>query len=271
MNARHQQKGKLLSEMFAETKAIPKRAVIASEEDVRIFKLDGTLLYQIPMNEIVGVFQEPSRRGGLLIELVFEGLLRFCTNWDDFYGGEAANRTPDSIKLGPKDELAFENLVAFVNQHVVNNNQESPYDYELNGLSQSIYLFDEKILIRHRGLGIGRARDKVIPISSVVSIKFMRATKGTGFIQFATAGERTGGALKALTDENAVNFSSHQEPDFEALREHIQGIIDSPSTSQPSSSKDPVDQLFKLKELLESGIITEKEFQDKKKELLGKI
>jgi hypothetical protein len=273
MNASNQLRGQLLSEMFAETKATPKRAVIASEKEVRIFKSDGTLLYEIPMSEIVGVFQAPARRAGIFGEFVRDGLLRFCTEWDDLYGGRAENSTPDSINLSPKDELIFENLVEFVNQQVINNDQESPYDYKLDGISSSLYLFDDKILIRHRGLLSGRARDKVIPVSRIVSVKFKRATRNLeGYIQFATtAGELTGGALKTFTDENAVNFSSNQEPDFSSFRDHIQTIIESPSTSPNHSKSDPMDQLFKLRGLLDAGIITEEEFQEKKRELMGKI
>lgn len=261
------------SEIVTETTLHPRRVITANAEEVRIYKMDGTLLYEIPMRDIVGVFQSPARREGLFREFLKHGILRFCTEWDEFYGGRDENSTPDSIALDTKDELVVANLVEYVNQHIQNSDKESPYDYVLDGDTSSIYLLDNKILIRHRGLLSGRARDKVIPIAHIVSIKFKRATSGyLGYIQFATtAGELTGGALKAFTDENAVTFSSDQEPYFIEFREHLQAMIDSKSAAPISSNKDPVDQLFKLKGLLDAGILSMDEFESKKKNLLDEI
>jgi Short C-terminal domain/Domain of unknown function (DUF4429) len=116
----------------------------------------------------------------------------------------------------------------------------------------------------------GLKGDKEILISHISSIQFKKANAFlNGYIQFAFVGgqEAKGGILQGTQDENSVMFRVGQQPAFEALRDELQKRISSPK--EPSSKQlSPMDELEKLASLRDKGIVSEDEFQKKKKELL---
>lgn len=248
-----------------------KKYVIATEEDVKIFKKDGTLLHTIPMPEIVGVY---FKKSGMLMP----GVVRFCTSWEDLRGSDDdQHRSPDSLTLEKSDNAKMEELKNFVEEQIKKYDHESPYELEANGINSSVYLIENKIIIRHRGglntLTKGLTGEKVIPIKSITAVQFKKPSGTNGFIQFATlSGEATGGVLDATRDENSVLFDAKQEPEFVVFRDRIQNLIDGQSNSVTIAQQiDPLDQLKKLKELLDAGILSQAEFDEKKKNLMDKI
>lgn len=248
---------------------IKKTYVIANSENVQIFKKNGTLLHTIPIEKIVGVYYKPATLAGF-------GLLRFCTTWEDLRGGLVDNSQPDAVTVDKPDHKGVEALIEFVNEQISGNEDKSPYDAELHGVVSSIYLIDNKIMIKHKGLlsaiNRGLVGEKVIPIANITSIQFKRATVINGYIQFATAAsEATGGAFDATKDENSVLFSPQQEEEFAAFRDRIQKMIDESVDGRGAGKIDPLDQIKKLKELFDAGILTSDEYESKKQSLLGKI
>lgn len=264
--------GATMTEIRAEsTPWHSKKYVIATEEDVKIFKKDGTLLHTIPMPDIVGVY---FKKSGMMMP----GVVRFCTSWEDLRGSDDdQHRSPDSLTLEKSDNSGMEKLKDFVEEQIKKYDHKSPYEMEATGINSSVYLMENKIIIRHKGglnaLTKGLTGEKVIPIKSITAIQFKKPSGTNGYIQFATlSGEATGGVLDATRDENSVLFNNKQEAEFAAFRDRIQALIDGQSTGGVVTQQlDPLDQLKKLKELLDAGILSQDEFDEKKKTLMDKI
>lgn len=109
--------------------------------------------------------------------------------------------------------------------------------------------------------------DKEILISKISSIQLKQASFFTnGFIQFSLSGsnDSKGGILDATKDENSVMFKSSQQAEFVGLKEKLQYLM-----SSENSSTSSLDELEKLANLLQKGIITQDEFDAKKKSILA--
>ncbi|CAB5007690.1 unannotated protein [freshwater metagenome] len=104
----------------------------------------------------------------------------------------------------------------------------------------------------------------------------------TGYIEFVVIGssENKGralfGGLNAMaSNENAVMFSPDQEEAFNEIREFIENKIRERYTTQPAqqaasvAAPDVAAQINSLKQLLDSGALTEDEFQKAKSKVLG--
>lgn len=117
----------------------------------------------------------------------------------------------------------------------------------------------------------GSKGEKSIPIKSITAIQIKPPRLTTGYIQFAYSGasESKGGIMDAVRDENTITFSSkkdlEQAKELKALIESLQNKESQPETSNTSDA----DELIKFKELLDAGVITEEEFEAKKKQILG--
>ena len=144
----------------------------------------------------------------------------------------------------------------------------------VKGIAGEIELLQDRIRIKRKGFRSftlhGIKGDKEILISQISAIQFKKAGIATnGYIQFSFVGgtETKSGILSAVQDENTVMFSPKQQNDFLILKERIDQI----SASSRTGSKAPsnLDELEKLAGLKEKGIITEEEFNQKKKQLLG--
>ena len=141
------------------------------------------------------------------------------------------------------------------------------------GVNGQLELLEGRIRISRKGvLGFltqGLKGDKEINISSISSVQWKKAGALTnGYIQFAFFGgaEAKGGIVQATQDENSIMFRATQEAAFQAIRDEIQRRISAPATSAPSSA---ADEIRKLAELRDQGILTPEEFEAKKKRMLG--
>jgi hypothetical protein len=151
-------------------------------------------------------------------------------------------------------------------------------DLEAVGYMGGIVSFDGVFVsIRRKGLSrltVGKG-EKRIPARSITAVQLKPAGPITnGFIQFTIAGgiERRSKFGRqtpdAVSDENSVIFTRKQQPQFEVLRSAIEHAIATTANGQPQRI-DPMDQLRKLAELRDAGIVTEDEFQAKKRTLLA--
>ncbi|WP_218976437.1 SHOCT domain-containing protein [Bacillus cereus] len=75
--------------------------------------------------------------------------------------------------------------------------------------------------------------------------------------------------MAAAADENTVMFTKKEEKMAVEIKEYIESILANKSKPQVSASVSGADEILKYKELLDQGVITEEEFQAKKKQLLG--
>lgn len=144
--------------------------------------------------------------------------------------------------------------------------------FELKGFDGQLYVYDDKIVIERKGvLSFVRhefAGSRTIPISAIRSVQLQKAPAPTlsGFIRFGVldgAGDMYG--LK----QNTVLILTKNNDIAEQIKNYIENRISQKTETTTSNSISPIDEIKQLKELLDSGILTEEEFQAKKKQLLG--
>lgn len=146
---------------------------------------------------------------------------------------------------------------------------------EYKGYNGSIILTDTGVIIK-RGvkgflLGGGMLRgDKTIPYKSIVAVQLKRAGLTAGYLQLTLVGgsEAKAGLFQSTKDENSINFHANRgnNDNFEEAKQAIEERI-SADSNKPQHN--PINDLEKLAELKDKGIITEEEFNQKKKQILG--
>lgn len=121
-------------------------------------------------------------------------------------------------------------------------------------------------------VNIGLTGGKTIPFSSITAVQLKKAGLTNGYIQFSILGgnEQKGGVIAATKDENTIMYSKKYEPIAIELKNIVENHIYS-STEVPKNNnqKDPLEQIQVLKKLLDSDVITQNEFDQKKKQLLN--
>jgi len=149
-----------------------------------------------------------------------------------------------------------------------------------NGINGQVELFPTKIRIAREGLLQTRWRykwgDKEILLSQISAIQFKKAGLYQGYIRFSFSGaDQMSGIRDIFKDENAVAFGWPQQQDFErikaAIERRIAELRHSPERPEKTFRPDYTEQIQKLAELRAQGIVTEEEFQTKKRELLARM
>ena len=139
----------------------------------------------------------------------------------------------------------------------------------------TIEVLENVVVIRRQGgaslLTQGLKGEKRIPFTSITSVQFKDAGVVTGYIQFGVLGgiESRGGVFNATQDENTVLFTSAASGDFHKLRDIIESRIGRP-ISQPiaySNSTSFAEELTRLADLKDRGILTDDEFAQEKANL----
>ncbi|MGR5979483.1 SHOCT domain-containing protein [Bacillus cereus] len=112
---------------------------------------------------------------------------------------------------------------------------------------------------------------KTIDINTLTGVQMKQAGFTSGYIQFIFMGskESKGGVFAATKDENTVMFVKKEQKMAEEIKTYIEGILSNKGQTQVAATTSGADEILKYKELLDQGIITEEEFQAKKKQLLG--
>jgi hypothetical protein len=134
------------------------------------------------------------------------------------------------------------------------------------------------VKIIKKGSLLASKREKTLPIRNISSVEVKKpGALITGFIQFSIAGGKardsshslTGGAWDAIQDENSVVFSDITEYETALeIKKYVENFSDSPMVTAPSNNSS-ADEIVKFKNLLDQGIITQQEFDAKKRQLLG--
>lgn len=142
----------------------------------------------------------------------------------------------------------------------------------------TIKLTDRAITIARKGLinlaNHGLKGDKTIPLKNITSVQIKKPGFTNGYIQFGILGgiESKGGVFAATQDENTIMFAKKHYEGMMELKEYIDSYIcDDSSTTvvNTPAEKSPFEKIKELKELLDMEIITQEEFDVKKKELLN--
>jgi len=144
---------------------------------------------------------------------------------------------------------------------------------QYKGYNGFLILTDTGVVIKRgmRGflLGGGMMRgDKTIPYSRIVAVQLKKAGMVAGYIQLTLMGgsESKAGLFQSTTDENSINFHAYgtNNQQFAEAKRIIEERI-----TQGENRNSGINDLEKLAELKEKGIISEEEFSAKKKQLLG--
>jgi hypothetical protein len=148
----------------------------------------------------------------------------------------------------------------------------------LHGVNGQVELFNNKIIIKRAGVmaklyqGFFKG-EKTLYIDQISGIQIKRGSIFVyGYIQFVLKGsqENKGGLFDSTHDENTVMFQETNNKIAIEIRERIEELRKlnsrSPILHQSLSN---ADEIRKFKKLLDDGIITQEEFNKKKKEFLG--
>lgn len=115
--------------------------------------------------------------------------------------------------------------------------------------------------------------DKLIPYKNITGVQFKDPGMTWGYIQFTLPGgiESRGGSWDAAKDENTVTFHNDRSLRFRKIRDIVEERIHSPSVPQAQAppALSIADELGKLANLKKDGLISDEEYSQLKKKLIG--
>ena len=152
--------------------------------------------------------------------------------------------------------------------------------YDLNGCrGRMIKVYDDKVVLSVKaGLGsfiTGNISDgeKTIYYADCIGVQFKKSGFQIGYLQFETAGGIMNNRANNFFNENTFTWDTTQQSNekMEEVANYAKERVDyyKNARNAPVATSSPADELKKFKELLDMGIITQEEFEAKKKQLLG--
>lgn len=151
--------------------------------------------------------------------------------------------------------------------------------YYLKGVNGQLELYNDKIVIKRKGALAKMTQgffkgDKTLYLRQITGIQVKKGGMLTnGYIQFTVPGgvENRKGLTDATKDENTVMFNKKDNDLVDKIKIKIEELqndnLNNGTFVQQQLS--PADEIKKYKGLLDEGIITGEEFNQKKKQLLG--
>lgn len=155
--------------------------------------------------------------------------------------------------------------------------------YSLNGArGKHMEVYDDKVIITtKKGVGsflTGNFSDgeKTIYYVDCIGVQFKKSGWQLGYLQLETASGIMNNRNSNFFNENTFTydaFTSNLSNDkMEEVAAYVKRQVDLVKKQRNAPSTDgvsPAEEIKKLKELMDSGIITQEEFDIKKKQLLG--
>lgn len=138
----------------------------------------------------------------------------------------------------------------------------------LNGTNGKLALYSDKIIITRKGLM--STKEKTIYLSRITGIQLKQPSRWTkGYILFTVPGsvETRGDPIMAVLDENALMFDSANNDVALEIKNATEKIMS--QSTRTATDLSPADELRKFKQLLDEGVISEADFEQKKKQMLG--
>jgi hypothetical protein len=141
-----------------------------------------------------------------------------------------------------------------------------------HGGKTTVTIDAEFIRIDRKGLfnkTSGLKGEKALKIEMITSVQLIPAsTIKAGFLQFSIPGSKDVRGKYMAADENTVMFSKKEQHMAEEIKNLIENRSQTKVSSTPSSSPSLADELKKLAELKNAGILSQEEFDAQKKKLL---
>ena len=152
--------------------------------------------------------------------------------------------------------------------------------YDLNGCrGRMIKVYDDKVVLSVKaGLGsfiTGNISDgeKTIYYADCIGVQFKKSGFQIGYLQFETAGGIMNNRANNFFNENTFTWDTTQQSNekMEEVANYAKERVDyyKNARNAPVATSSPADELKKFKELLDLGVISQEEFDAKKKQLLG--
>lgn len=147
--------------------------------------------------------------------------------------------------------------------------------HRLTGIMKSaLEVYEDKVIVKKKGALISLLNnkfmgDKSFYISDISAIDHRPATMlANGYIRILTPGntDSGNGVNDAIYDENAIVFKRDKNEVAQKIVATIERLRHQPTSSAVHS---PADELRKYKALADDGVITQAEFEAKKKQILG--
>lgn len=143
--------------------------------------------------------------------------------------------------------------------------------FHLDGVVGELDVYEDRIAIKRKGKRAiriyGVEEERTIPIKLIKGVKFRAWTPmARGYLQFDIEGniETQGGFLAAASDENTIFFTKEGNEIAKRIKNYMEEKI-----VKSSNNNDSINELKGFKKLLDEGIITQEEFEAKKKQILN--
>ncbi len=153
---------------------------------------------------------------------------------------------------------------------------EETAKFFLNGKNGKLFVYEDKVVITRKWfycfLYPGVAARKTIPFRTIRTVRLQLGSNWVnGFIRFGIPGgrERYGGISNTIEDGNSIVFVKRENKVAEYIKEYIEERIAAVTPPRFVQQISPADEVLKLKHLLDMGVLTQEEFDLKKKQLLG--
>lgn len=156
-----------------------------------------------------------------------------------------------------------------------NNDEKLPIFKDVQGAQKILNVYDDHITLTQiknfRSILTSNwfKGTKKIYYSDIASIQYRNPTSLIlGYIQFEAIGVASGDNFNS---ENSWTFEKDKTAIAQEIIDYVQKRIAESKNNKNNvaTAFSPADELFKFKQLLDAGIITQQEFDEKKKQLLG--
>lgn len=150
--------------------------------------------------------------------------------------------------------------------------------FHLQGFKGELRVYENKVEINKKGSGFITGNTcKTLAMANIISVSFTPSTMwARGFIEFTVPGGKDSANIEqALRNENALPLAAAgQNEEAMKIKAYVEEQImklanNKGGTTIVQQATSPAEELKKMKELLDMGIITQEEFDAKKKQLLG--
>lgn len=161
------------------------------------------------------------------------------------------------------------------------DNIERPVFFFDGGVGDKLTVYEDRAIIQHKGvlnfMAMGIHGDKTIYFADLTAIQYKPGGALSGHLQFSVLGgnESRGGVLSAASDENTITFVADKNGEAQKIHDYINNKLRELKAAknapiiQAAPAVSAADEIIKFKELLDMGIISQEEFDAKKKQLLG--
>tara|TARA_R110000851_G_scaffold137673_1_gene273710 strand:+ start:1324 stop:1770 length:447 start_codon:yes stop_codon:yes gene_type:complete len=145
--------------------------------------------------------------------------------------------------------------------------------YNLKGYNSTLIVYEDRAVIKRGLLGrmaTGGPSEKTMIYNKLSGLDYKGRGLNGGYISFVGSGlESTSGSFNANKNENTVVFMTKVKL-WKEVADFINSKIGQKEPTQTIiQSQSIAEEIKKFKELQDSGIITESEFIEQKKKLLG--